>query len=79
MPTQRKCLPTLPSNLELAQQIYAGCDIFPYAFSLRNHVVSPQMMSMRYGTLPVVMRLVVFDTVEPYNPCDRLRYRLYIW
>lgn len=55
-------------NLELAQQIYAACDLFLMPSAFEPCGLS-QMMAMRYGTLPLVHEVGgLRDTVESYNP-----------
>lgn len=57
-------------NLELAQMIYAGSDIFLMPSAFEPCGLS-QMMSMRYGTLPIVHETGgLKDSVAPYNQFD---------
>ena len=52
----------------LAQQIYAGSDLFLMPSATEPCGLS-QMMAMRYGTLPIVHEIGgLRDSVQPYNP-----------
>lgn len=55
-------------DLSLAQKVYAGVDMFLMPSAFEPCGLS-QMISMRYGTLPIVHEIGgLKDTVEPYNP-----------
>ena len=57
----------LTFNTDLAQKIYAGADLFLMP-SKNEPCGLSQMISMRYGTLPIVRETGgLKDTVEPYN------------
>ncbi|MGX7106672.1 glycogen synthase GlgA [Hutsoniella sourekii] len=54
-------------DIQLAQQIYASADMFLMPSAFEPCGLS-QMISMRYGTLPIVHETGgLADTVEPYN------------
>ncbi|GAB2538937.1 glycogen synthase GlgA [Gracilibacillus alcaliphilus] len=66
-----KCAITIDFDLQLAQQLYAGADIFLMPSAFEPCGLS-QMISMRYGTLPVVHEVGgLKDTVVPYNPIEK--------
>lgn len=55
-------------DVGLAQRIYAGADMFLMPSGFEPCGLS-QMISMRYGTLPIVHQIGgLKDSVEPYNP-----------
>ncbi|MGM0166405.1 starch synthase [Enterococcus sp. AZ135] len=55
-------------DVTLAQKVYAGADMFLMPSAFEPCGLS-QMISMRYGTLPIVHEIGgLKDTVQPYNP-----------
>lgn len=63
-----KCVVDINFDIQLAQKIYAGSDLFLMPSAFEPCGLS-QMISMRYGTLPVVHEIGgLKDTVQPFNP-----------
>lgn len=63
-----KCSVSISFDVKLAQKMYAGADIFLMPSAFEPCGLS-QMISMRYGTLPVVHEIGgLRDTVRPFNP-----------
>lgn len=62
-----KCSVSISFNVKLAQLFYAGADVFLMPSAFEPCGLS-QMISMRYGTLPIVHEIGgLKDTVIPYN------------
>lgn len=58
-------------DVKLAQQFYAGADMFLMPSAFEPCGLS-QMISMRYGTIPIVHEIGgLKDTVTPYNPVTK--------
>ncbi len=65
-----KCSVSISFDVKLAQKMYGGADIFLMPSAFEPCGLS-QMISMRYGTLPVVHEIGgLRDTVEPFNPIE---------
>ncbi|KAF1305257.1 glycogen synthase GlgA [Enterococcus saccharolyticus] len=65
-----KCAVSISFDVTLAQKMYAGADIFLMPSAFEPCGLS-QIISMRYGTLPVVHEIGgLKDTVEPFNPVE---------
>lgn len=63
-----KCTAEINFDLELAQLIYAGSDLFLMPSAFEPCGLS-QMIAMRYGTLPIVHEIGgLKDTVTPFDP-----------
>lgn len=63
-----KCSVSISFDVKLAQKMYAGADIFLMPSAFEPCGLS-QMISMRYGTLPIVHEIGgLKDTVKPFNP-----------
>lgn len=63
-----KFIALITFDVALAQEVYAGSDLFLMPSAFEPCGLS-QMMSMRYGTLPIVHEVGgLKDTVIPYNP-----------
>ena len=63
-----KMAASISFDVKLAQQMYAGSDIFLMPSAFEPCGLS-QMMAMRYGSLPVVHEIGgLKDTVTPFNP-----------
>lgn len=62
-----KCRAVIDFDVTLAQQIYSGADMFLMPSAFEPCGLS-QMISMRYGTIPIVHEVGgLKDTVNPYN------------
>src|SRR5699024_9826884 len=63
-----KCAICIDFDVKLAQRIYASADMFLMPSAFEPCGLS-QMISMRYGTLPIVHEIGgLKDTVTPFNP-----------
>lgn len=63
-----KCRSIIDFNVDLAQKIYASCDLFLMPSAFEPCGLS-QMIAMRYGTIPLVHEIGgLRDSVKPYNP-----------
>ncbi|MHC5216165.1 glycogen synthase GlgA [Enterococcus sp. LJL128] len=66
-----KCSVSISFDIKLAQLFYAGADLFLMPSAFEPCGLS-QMISMRYGTLPIVHEIGgLKDTVIPYNPITK--------
>lgn len=66
-----KCSVSISFDIKLAQLFYAGADLFLMPSAFEPCGLS-QMISMRYGTLPVVHEIGgLRDSVIPYNPLTK--------
>ncbi|MBL1229747.1 glycogen synthase GlgA [Enterococcus sp. BWB1-3] len=66
-----KCAVSISFDVKLAQLFYAGADLFLMPSAFEPCGLS-QMISMRYGTLPVVHEIGgLKDSVIPYNPITK--------
>lgn len=67
-----KCSVSINFDVNLAQQIYAGCDMFLMPSAFEPCGLS-QLISMRYGTLPIVHQIGgLRDSVWAYNPIEQV-------
>jgi len=65
-----KCAICIDFDVKLAQRIYASADMFLMPSAFEPCGLS-QMISMRYGTLPIVHEIGgLKDTVTPFNPVE---------